>query len=112
MSRQIPPSRRPDRGKMVLPSSPSNVTRRREFSFSADSSCFGNDAHQFPTQTSRVGWARPTMVLSEAFRLSLFLVIRGGIGFLERLGARSTRLTALWILTPDPERPNTHRPPP
>ena len=47
----------------------------------------------------------PTMVLSEAFRLSLFLVIRGGIGFLERLGARSTRsLTALWILTLEPER--------
>ena len=30
----------------------------------------------------------PTMVLSETFRLSLFLVVRGGIGFLERLGAR------------------------
>jgi hypothetical protein len=44
------------------------------------------------------------MVLSEAFRLSLFLVIRGGIGFLERLGARSTRLTGLWILTLEPER--------
>lgn len=46
-----------------------------------------------------------TMVLSEAFRLSLFLVVRGGIGFLERLGAQSTRsLTALWILTLEPER--------
>src|ERR1700684_1121403 len=44
------------------------------------------------------------MVLSEAFRLSLFLVIRGGIGFLERLSARSTRLTGLWILTLEPER--------
>ena len=45
------------------------------------------------------------MVLSETFRLSLFLVIRGGIGFLERLGARGTRsLTALWILTLEPER--------
>ena len=45
------------------------------------------------------------MVLSEAFRLSLFLVIRGGIGFLERLSAQSTRsLTALWILTLEPER--------
>ena len=44
------------------------------------------------------------MVLSEAFRLSLFLVVRGGIGFLERLSARSTRLTALWILTLEPER--------
>ena len=46
----------------------------------------------------------PTIVLSETFRLSLFLVIRGGIGFLERLNARSTRLTGLWILTLEPER--------
>ena len=47
----------------------------------------------------------PTMVLSEARGLSLFLVVRGGIGFLERLGAQSTRsLTALWILTLEPER--------
>ena len=47
----------------------------------------------------------PTMVLSETFRLSLFLVVRGGIGFIERLGARSTRsLTGFWILTLEPER--------
>src|ERR1700688_3118010 len=46
----------------------------------------------------------PTMVLSETFRLSLFLVVRGGIGFLERLSARSTCLTGLWILTLEPER--------
>jgi hypothetical protein len=39
---------------MVLPSSPSNVTRRCAFSFSAGSFCFGNDAHQFSAQTSRV----------------------------------------------------------
>jgi hypothetical protein len=32
----------------------------------------------------------PTMVLSETRGLSLFLVVRGGIGFLERLGAQST----------------------
>src|ERR1035441_1711384 len=58
-----------------------------------------------PDADKQSGCARPTMVLSEAFRLSLFLVIRGGIGFLERLGARSTRsLTALWILTLEPER--------
>ena len=44
------------------------------------------------------------MVLSETFRLSLFLVVRGGIGFLERLSAQSTRLTGLWILTLEPER--------
>jgi len=45
------------------------------------------------------------MVLSETFRLSLFLVVRGGIGFLERLGARSMcSLTGFWILTLEPER--------
>ena len=44
------------------------------------------------------------MVLSETFRLSLFLVIRGGLGFLERLGAGSTRLTGFWRLTLEPER--------
>ena len=39
---------------MVLPSSPSNVTRRCDFSFSADSSCCRDDAVRFLTQTSRV----------------------------------------------------------
>src|SRR5258708_16121914 len=44
------------------------------------------------------------MGLSETFRLSLFLVIRGGIGFLEGLSHRSTRVTRFWILTLEPER--------
>src|ERR1700687_93620 len=57
-----------------------------------------------PDADKQSGCAKPTMVLSETFRLSLFLVIRGGIGFLERLSARSTRLTGLWILTLEPER--------
>src|ERR1022692_2161503 len=57
-----------------------------------------------PDADKQSGCAVPTMVLSETFRLSLFLVVRGGIGFLERLGARSTRLTGLWILTLEPER--------
>src|ERR1700687_1515524 len=57
-----------------------------------------------PDADKQRGCAVPTMVLSETFRLSLFLVIRGGIGFLERLSARSTRLTGLWILTLEPER--------
>ena len=57
-----------------------------------------------PDADKQSGCAVPTMVLSEAFRLSLFLVVRGGIGFLERLSARSTGLTALWILTLEPER--------
>src|ERR1700676_1830405 len=89
MSRQIPLLRR--QNTRCLPSSPSNVTRFCEFPFPADSSCCRNDALRFLTQTSRVVVQVPTMVLSEAFRLSLFLVIRGGIGFLERLGARSTQ---------------------
>src|ERR1700687_1810918 len=58
-----------------------------------------------PDADKQSGCAVPTMVLSEAFRLSLFLVVRGGIGFIERLGAQSTRsLTAFWILTLEPER--------
>ena len=39
------------------------------------------------------------------FAYSFFWLSEGDIGFLERLGARSTRsLTALWILTLEPER--------
>src|ERR1700687_6048647 len=57
-----------------------------------------------PDADKQSGCAVPTMVLSETFRLSLFLVVRGGIGFLERLSAGSTCLTGLWILTLEPER--------
>src|SRR5579864_7439653 len=46
------------------------------------------------------GCAGPTTVLSETRGLSLFLVVRGGIGFHERL----TGLTGLRILTLEPER--------
>ena len=63
-----------------------------------------------PDTSKQSGCAVPTMVLSETFRLSLFLVVRGGIGFLERLGAGSTRsLTGLWILTLEPERLQNQR---
>src|SRR6266852_3823157 len=57
-----------------------------------------------PDADKQTGCTGPTMVLSETFRLSLFLVVRGGLGFLERLRARSTRLTGFWILTLEPER--------
>ena len=57
-----------------------------------------------PDALKQTGWTVPTMVLSETFRLSLFLVVRGGIGFIERLSARSTRLTGLWRLALEPER--------
>jgi hypothetical protein len=50
------------------------------------------------------GCAVPTMVLSETVRLWLFLVVRGGIQFLERLGVHPLRLTGLRILTLEPER--------
>ena len=46
----------------------------------------------------------PTMVLSEAHGLSLFRVIREGLGSSGRLGARGTqRLTSQWRLTLEPE---------
>src|SRR6266446_7160156 len=40
---------------------------------------------RFLDADKQTGCAVPTMVLSETFRLSLFLVVRGGIGFLDRL---------------------------
>src|ERR1700730_12707625 len=50
-----------------------------------------------PDAAKQIGCAVPTTVLSETFRLSLFLVFRGGIGFIERLGAaRNRSLTGLW----------------
>ena len=58
----------------------------------------------FLTQTSSAVVV-PTMVLSETRGLSLFLVVRGGIGFLERLVLKALRgLTGFWILTLEPER--------
>ena len=42
-----------------------------------------------PDASKQSGCAGPTIVLSEARGLSLFLVIRGGIGFLERLRAEA-----------------------
>jgi hypothetical protein len=43
------------------------------------------------------------MVLSETFRQWLFLVVRGGIGFIERLGAGSTRSLTGLIMDTHPE---------
>jgi hypothetical protein len=64
--------------------------------------------------TSKTGCQVPTMVLSEARGLSLFRVIREGLGSSERLGARGTqRLTSQWRLALEPERlknPTDHRP--
>ena len=44
-----------------------------------------------PDADKQRGCAVPTMVLSETRGLSLFLVVRGGIGFIERLGAQRAR---------------------
>jgi hypothetical protein len=45
------------------------------------------------------------MVLSETRGLELFVVVRGGIGLLERLGAKHRfSLTRLGMLTLEPER--------
>src|ERR1700682_5650484 len=62
----------------------------------------------------RNGCQVPTMVLSEARGLSLFRVIREGLGSAVRLGARGTqRLTYRWRLALEPEclkNPTGHRP--
>src|SRR5208282_6789441 len=53
------------------------------------------------------------MVLSETFRLSLFLVVRGGIRFHRETWCRRHRsLTGFWILTLEPERRENQRPSP
>ena len=53
----------------------------------------------------RCGCVVATMVLSETRGLMLFRVIRGGIGFTQRLGAHRTAcLQGIRILTLDPER--------
>ena len=50
MSRQMLPLRRQGAGEMVLPSSPSHVTRLCDVSGSADSWCCRNDTVRFLTQ--------------------------------------------------------------
>ena len=53
------------------------------FSVATTRDGFGNGA-------SRIGRTVSTMVLSEARGLVLFRVVRGGIGFTQRLGAQGT----------------------
>src|SRR6478736_6451932 len=47
-----------------------------------------DDAERFLKLGKRCGCTVSTMVLSEARGLVLFRVVRGGIGFTQRLGAR------------------------
>ena len=58
-------------------------------------------------ETHKQGGCRvPTMVLSETRGLSLFRVVRGGIGSVRWLGAKQARRASLirWILSLEPER--------
>jgi hypothetical protein len=50
---------------------------------------------QMLPETDKRGGCSPTMVLSEARGLLLFRVIRGGIGFTQRLGAKHRSPTGL-----------------
>src|ERR1700692_3509780 len=112
MSGQMLPPRRQSAEEMALPSSPSNGTRLCGVFCFADSSCSRNDP-SVPDTSKQSGCAVPTMVLSEARGLSLFLVVRGGIGFLERLGAGSTQPNGLKDTHPRTRasgEPTGHRP--
>src|ERR1019366_525657 len=68
------------------------------------SSCFVTKPVRSET-CKQNGCRLPTMVLSEAFRLSLFRVIREGLGSSERLCVRGAqRLTYQCRLALEPER--------
>src|ERR1700722_18055733 len=88
---------------MVLPSSPSNVMRRCDCSFPADSCCCRNDAVQFPTQTSRVVVQCQPWFYLRLFAYRFFWLSEGH-RVSRKTQCRSTRLTGLWILTLEPER--------
>src|ERR1019366_7853992 len=50
--------------------------------------CLSSDSQHIPRL--RIGAGHSILTIRD-FRLSLFLVVRGTIGFIERLGAQSTR---------------------
>src|SRR5271169_1456246 len=52
-----------------------------------------DDANRFAKRSKHSGCMVATMVLSEAHGLRLFRVVRGGIGFTQRLGAGGTMPT-------------------
>jgi len=116
MSRKIL-HRRPEAGEISLASSPCQLRGTLGFgvvlhglgflcsSILAGSSSGRDDATRFLKLGKPSGCTVSTMVLSEARGLLLFRVVRGGIGFTQRLGASGTVcLQALGILTLEPER--------
>ena len=116
MSRKIL-HRRPEAGEISLASSPCQlrgtlgsgvVLHGSGFlrsSLLAGSSSGRDDATRFLRLGKRGGCTVSTMVLSEARGLVLFRVVRGGIGFTQRLGASGTVcLQGFGILTLEPER--------
>src|ERR1035438_399576 len=75
-----------------------------DFLYQRFSSCFVTNPVRSET-CKQNGCRVPTMVLSEAFRLSLFRVIREGLGSSKRLCARGAqRLTSQCRLALEPER--------
>jgi hypothetical protein len=98
---------------MVLPSSLSNATRRCGCAFSRDSSCCGDDALRFLTQTSSVVvQCQPWFYLRLA-AYSFFWLSEGAYGYSrDSVPKHWFGLTRLWILTLEPERLKNRRPPP
>ena len=103
MSRQIAPHDGKTPGEKVLPSSPSDVTRLREFSFPVDSWCRGNDADPFLTQQAE--WLCSANHGSiGGFSPIAFSGCPRGHRVSRKTQCPSTCLTGLWILTLEPER--------
>jgi len=90
---------------MVLPSSPSKVTRLCG-SCSADSWCGGNGAVRFLTQTSRLVVQCQPWFYPRLFAYRFFWLSEGGIRFHRETWCpkHPHSLTGLWILTLEPER--------
>ena len=105
MSRERVPQRLEGAGQMVLPSSIRNATRRCGCAFSRDSSCCGDDALRFLTQTSSVVvQCQPWFYLRLA-AYSFFWLSEGAYGYSrDSVPQHWFRLTRLWILTLEPER--------
>jgi hypothetical protein len=111
MSRKIVHPR-PEVEKISLTSSPSHHRRRSSGAVplgsglrcsisAAASSSSSDDATRFLKLGKRCGCTVSTRVLSEARGLVLFRVVRGGIGFTQRLGATGTRVpTGVWHTHP------------
>ena len=81
-------------------------------SIAAGSSSWLRRRRQFLKRGKRCGCTVSTMVLSEARGLVLFRVVRGGIGFTQRLGARHRAYRRLAYSPSNPSVSRTDQPPP